>query len=91
MSKVMTEQEFLEWATNAFMISRATEDGFNNYDNALDWLRLIQKDIDELKVKTDSELEDMAQQIVDLCDKWMRETEEYIKAHPDQFPDKQRA
>lgn len=69
----MTEQEFLEWMANDFLIGRGTHDGFNNFENALDWVKFLKgHDFEELKGKTESEMEEMARKIVALCDEWMK-------------------
>lgn len=62
----------LEYLTNAFMHARATDEGFNNFDNALDFLKHV-RNLDILENKSDAELEDLARQVVDLCDSWLPE------------------
>lgn len=62
----------LEYLTNAFMHARATREDFNTFDNALDFLKHV-RNLDILENKSDAELEDLAHQVVDLCDSWLPE------------------
>ena len=62
----------LEFLTNAFMHARATGDGFNTFENALDFLKSV-RNLDILEDKSDAELEDLAHQVVSLCDSWLPE------------------
>ncbi len=75
----MTEDN-IKFLTNAFMHARATGDGFNTFENALDFLKHI-RNLDILENKSDAELEDLAHQVVDLCDTWLPEDLRYAASH----------
>lgn len=58
------------------MHSRATGDGFNTYENALDWLKSV-RNLDCLKDRSDKDLEELAHQVVSTCDSWLPESVRY--------------
>ena len=69
--------------TSTYRLEALHDYTWSTVENALDWVKCPQSNkFDELKDKTNPELEDMAHQVKDL-------TDEYIKAHPDRFPKEQ--
>ena len=77
----MVEFNKMDYLINTFIISCAvdSEGAFNNYDNALNWLKHI-RNIDCLKDDSDEELEALAHKVVEGAAKWIADADAYWEA-----------